>query len=291
MSEQPIEIRALSWNLFHGRDFPPDPALLTWRSRLLRISERNRTHIQVNRDLLPEFGEILANLDWDLVLLQECPPHWAAPLAAVCRAEVHRSLTSRNSLAPLRRALAALNPDLIASGEGGSNVLLVRPSRVGSISETRELVLEHGPRPERRTMAFSRLGCGICVAGLHASAGAALRAAAEREVLAAAGAASEWAGGAPLIFGGDLNLRPARSDAFATLAEHFGLAAPTGPQAIDHLLCRGLVVREPPRALEPAAREVRDGHSGLAIRLSDHAPVSAVFTGVGEPDARGPARG
>ena len=25
----------LSWNLFHGRDFPPDRALLTWRSRLL----------------------------------------------------------------------------------------------------------------------------------------------------------------------------------------------------------------------------------------------------------------
>ena len=28
-------MRVLSWNLYHGRDFPPDPALLTLRSRLL----------------------------------------------------------------------------------------------------------------------------------------------------------------------------------------------------------------------------------------------------------------
>ena len=51
-----MKLRAITWNLFHGRDFPPDPALLTWRSRLLRISERNATHLQVNRSLLPEFA-------------------------------------------------------------------------------------------------------------------------------------------------------------------------------------------------------------------------------------------
>ena len=28
-------MRVLSWNLYHGRDFPPDPALFTLRSRLL----------------------------------------------------------------------------------------------------------------------------------------------------------------------------------------------------------------------------------------------------------------
>ena len=36
-----MELRALTWNIFHGRDFPPDPSLLTLRSRLLRCSERN----------------------------------------------------------------------------------------------------------------------------------------------------------------------------------------------------------------------------------------------------------
>ena len=35
--------RALTWNLFHGRDYPPDRALDTWRSRLLR-RDRARTH-------------------------------------------------------------------------------------------------------------------------------------------------------------------------------------------------------------------------------------------------------
>ncbi|MGB7589566.1 MAG: hypothetical protein WBM00_12770, partial [Solirubrobacterales bacterium] len=66
-----MEFTAICWNLFHGRDFPPDPALLTWRSRLLGISERNSTHIQVNRNLLPEFASLLAGAEWDVALLQE----------------------------------------------------------------------------------------------------------------------------------------------------------------------------------------------------------------------------
>jgi endonuclease/exonuclease/phosphatase family metal-dependent hydrolase len=276
VSEQPSEIRALSWNLFHGRDFPPDPALFTWRSRLLRMSERNATHVQVNRDLLPEFGEVIASLDWDVALLQECPPHWREPLAALCRADALQSLTSRNFLHPLRRAAAALNPDLIASNEGGSNLILIRPSRFGAIAEGRELVLTPGTRPERRTLAFARLERGLCVACLHASAGAAFRAEAEREVLAAAGAVREWAGEAPVIFGGDFNLRPRRSEVFATLDERFGLGAPTAPDSIDHLLCRGLETLSAATALEPAVRETRD-RSGLLLRLSDHAPVTATF--------------
>ena len=290
MSEQPIEIRALSWNLFHGRDFPPDPALLTWRSRLLRVSERNETHVQVNRDLIGGFVETIANLDWDVALLQECPPHWAGPLGAVCHAEVHRSLTSRNSFAPIRRLLAALNPDLVASAEGGSNLLLVRPGRVGSIAEPRELVLEHGPRPERRTMAFARLEGGLCIACLHASTGSARRRDAEREVLAAAGAACEWAGATPLILGGDFNLRPRQSDVFEILAERFSLIAPTAPDSIDHILCRGLEVAAAPRALDPAARE-RPGGRGLVIRLSDHAPVTARFSVLRESAVPGAERG
>ncbi len=51
-----MQFTAIGWNLFHGRDFPPDPALFTWRSRLLRVTERNATHAQVNRDLLDEFA-------------------------------------------------------------------------------------------------------------------------------------------------------------------------------------------------------------------------------------------
>ena len=66
-----MELRALTWNLFHGRDFPPDPRLFTWRSRLLRTSERNATHMQVNRDLFAAFATILSATEWDVALLQE----------------------------------------------------------------------------------------------------------------------------------------------------------------------------------------------------------------------------
>jgi endonuclease/exonuclease/phosphatase family metal-dependent hydrolase len=269
-------IHALSWNLFHGRDHPPDPALLSWRSRLLGAAEGNATHLQLNRDLYPEFEAIIAGAEWDVALLQECPPRWCEPLARACRAQPHLALTSRNSLAPLRSLIARRNPDLIASNEGGSNLTLIR---VGRIAERRALVLRPGRRPERRVMAYTRLvlgdGTELSLANLHASAGAAHRRLAEQEVLLAAERSTAWAAGRPLILGGDLNLRPRDSGIYETLAGRFGLAGPTSPSSLDHLLHRGLSVEEPPRAWLPERREL--DADGRAIRLSDHAPVSARF--------------
>jgi len=217
-----MELRALTWNIFHGRDFPPDPSLLTLRSRLLRCSERNATHLQLNRDLFDEFAGVLTGAPWDVALLQESPPRWSAALARACGADAHRVLTSRNSFAPLRALAARINPDLIASNEGGSNLTLVRG---GPIVERRELELRPGPRPERRVMAFSRVVFDndreLCIANLHASAGRALRAAAEAEVLTAAERATEWAGATPLVFGGDLNLRPRETSVYETLERRF----------------------------------------------------------------------
>lgn len=274
-----MQLTAIGWNLFHGRDFPPDGSLRTWRSRLLRFDERNETHIQVNRDLSAEFAQLLAAAEWDVALLQECPPRFAAPLARACRAEGHRALTSRNSLGFLRGLLARQNPDLIASGEGGSNLTLVRvPGRLGGIAERREVEIHAGPS-ERRAMALTRTASGICVGNLHATAHRPDLATAD--VLLAAGAATEFAAGAPLLFGGDLNLRPAEQPrAFERLREEFGLEAPTGPRAIDHLLVRGMETVAPPTAWPPERREL--AHEGLALRLSDHAPVEAKFA-VAEP--------
>jgi endonuclease/exonuclease/phosphatase family metal-dependent hydrolase len=269
-----VEFTAIAWNLFHGRDFPPDPELRSWRSRLLRIDERNDTHVQVNRDLTTEFATLLAASAWDVALLQESPPRFATPLAGACTAEAHRVLTSRNSLGPLRGLLARQNPDLIASGEGGSNLTLVRvPGRLGGIAERRELAIHEG-EPERRAMALTRTASGVCVANLHATNDRPDLA--SEDVLRAARAATEFAGGAPLIFGGDLNLRPAEDPAvFARLRQDFGLAAPTAPQAIDHLLSRGLEVLEAPAQWPPERRELP--LDGRALRLSDHAPVQARF--------------
>jgi endonuclease/exonuclease/phosphatase family metal-dependent hydrolase len=291
-----VEFTAVSWNLFHGRDFPPDPALFTWRSRLLGIEERNATHVQVNRELIAEFAELLTAAEWDVALLQECPPRFATPLAEACGAEAHRVLTSRNSLAPLRTLVARRSPDLIASGEGGSNLTLVRTPfrcalsphegekahRKEEVVERRELAIHRG-RPERRAMGFTRIALGkgakVCIANLHATNDRSGLATAD--VLRAAAAATDWAGDSPLVFGGDLNLRPADDPAaFEALRERFGLDGPTHPHAIDHLLTRNLEIVDPPIAWPPEQRELpRDG---LRLRLSDHAPVQACFK-VGSP--------
>jgi endonuclease/exonuclease/phosphatase family metal-dependent hydrolase len=268
-----VEFRAVSWNLFHGRDFPPNPALFSWRSRLLRIEERDETHVQVNRDLSAEFGAMLAAAEWDVALLQECPPRFAAPLARACKAEPHRVLTSRNSFGALRSLAARLNPDLIASGEGGSNLTLVRvDGPLGRIVERRELAIHEG-KPERRAMTFTRTA-DACIANLHATNDQPVLAAAD--VLKAARAADEWAGNTPLVFGGDLNLRPGEDPGvFAELRERFGLEGVTGPGAIDHLLSRGLEITAVPVAWPPERRDLH--RDDRALRLSDHSPVEARF--------------
>ena len=96
-------LRVLSWNLLHGRSVPG-----------------------AGRELFGEFAELLAGWDWDLALLQEVPPWWPALLAAAAGADQRLVLTSRNSLAAVRRALAVRWPDLIKSNGGGCNAILVR---------------------------------------------------------------------------------------------------------------------------------------------------------------------
>ena len=266
-------MRVLSWNLYHGRDFPPDKALFTLRSRLLRVTEQNETHVQVNRSLFRDFSGSLAGHEWDVALLQEAPPLWFRSLARQTGASGARAFTSRNVVPPLQRLLAWANPDLIASWEGGSNQLLVRAP--GRVLERRRMTLTL--RPERRTMLWARVeladGRIVCFANLHASAGLPRKATAE--VLAAASSAVAWSDGDPLVFGGDLNLRPARDPfPFAELRERFGLGEPTGPIAIDPLLARGLEVAEPARRRRAEEREL-PLPEGRRMRLSDHAPVVA----------------
>ncbi len=268
-------MRVLSWNLYHGRDFPPDPALFTLRSRLLRRTERNATHVQVNRPLLEEFIRVLDGLAWDVALLQEAPPRWFGELLRRTVSVGVRALTSRNVCSPVQGVLADWNPDLIAAWEGGSNQILLRPP--GRILEHRLLTVAR--RPERRRIHWARVeladGRTLCVANLHASAGRPAQAAAE--VVAAAGAAVEWSGPAPLVFGGDFNLRPqAQPEPFALLKQRFGLGEPTAPDAIDHVLVRGLQIAEPARRLPPERREL-PAPDGRRLRLSDHRLIAVKF--------------
>jgi len=266
-------LRALSWNLFHGRDHPPDPRLLTTRSRLLRVTERNETQAQVNRSLFEEFAGLLGGWEWQVALLQEAPPRWLSALGERCGAHGALALTSRNSLPALRACAAERNPDLIASNEGGSNQVLVRPPwRVAEVA--REVVVR---RPERRVLLLTRLaGPGdatLCVGCLHASRGPH---AAARDVARAADLAAVWGKGEPLLFGGDLNVRPHEAPGlYDRLAERHGFTAPLDG-SIDQLLARDLEPGQRPRALEPSARELACA-DGRRLRLSDHDVVVASF--------------
>ena len=160
----------LTWNLFHGRAKPA-----------------------AGRPLLVEFATAIAGWEWDVALLQEVPPWWPATLAHASGAEHRASLTSRNSLLPVRRAIAMRNPDLIASNGGGSNAILVR----GHVEDHREIELCR--RPERRT-AHGVLTAGVWVWNAHLTTEPKAQTRAElRRVLALGGVI----GG---VIGGDLNV-------------------------------------------------------------------------------------
>jgi endonuclease/exonuclease/phosphatase (EEP) superfamily protein YafD len=124
-------------------------------------------------------------------------------------------------------------------------------------------------------MALTRTESGLCVANLHVST---KPSSAERELLDGAGHATDFAGSHPLVFGGDFNVRPKASKVFEQLEERYGLAPPTAPDRLSHLLVRGLDVVEHPTALPPGARDVIDPQSALRIRLSDHNPVVGEFS-------------
>ena len=278
-------LRILTWNLFHGRDRPPADELFTLRSRLARITEDDGTYVQVNRPLAREYAATVAAADWSVCLLQEVPPGWAPRLAAASGSCWLRTLTSRNQLRPLTALAARLNPDLIASWEGGSNLILVREPWLPVPGSHRSLLLNPLPARalrERRRMSFVRLrledspAAEVCVANLHLSTA---RAEAEREVFGAARAALEWAGPAPLVLGGDLNLLSRSSTVFSRLEHDFGLAGATVEGAIDHLLARGLetVARAAPWPRVRRELELPWRGGQRRLRLSDHDPVEASF--------------
>jgi endonuclease/exonuclease/phosphatase family metal-dependent hydrolase len=235
-------MRVVTWNLFHGRSLPP-----------------------AGEALLAEFAAKLAGWDWDVALLQEVPPWWPIPLARACGAQQRSTSTSRNSLLALRRAVAERRPELIRSNGGGCNAIL---SRLPIATHT---ALRMRRWPERRVAQLLRLDDGTCIVNFHASTRPAR---AEDELARLWQRALAWAGAAPLILGGDLNVREPVAPA--------GSAAQVAAHEVDHVFARGLT-RERAQTLEreigvghtiPPARGVeRDGGPGRGRLLSDHAPL------------------
>jgi endonuclease/exonuclease/phosphatase family metal-dependent hydrolase len=280
------ELTALSWNVFHGRDAPPNPAI---QRKAMRLSARpldDGVYLQLNRSLEREFAGLISASAWSVCLLQEAPPAWADGLGERCSAHVVRSLTSRNQFAPLTRVVARWRPDLLGSWEGGSNMILVRPPWRILQGSTRSLLLNplaERRLKERRQMIFARVqntasphGEVISVANLHLTGE---RKQAERELRRATRTALGWAQGLPLVLAGDFNLRPRSSEIFAQLERDDGLVGATSADAIDHVLAHGLDLIRPPSPWPDRGRELEvPWNSGTRlIRLSDHAPVEATF--------------
>ncbi len=196
----------------------------------------------MRRSLLDEFAQTLAGWEWDVALLQEVPPWWPPLLAGAAGAQWRSRLTSRNFGLWLRREISSRNPDLLKANGGGCNAILVR----GSVLEHRAVRL--CLRPERRFAHGVRLADGSWVVNVHTSTHH--EAWARRDALKAVAFAERWAAGAPLLFGGDVNLRGK--------PELPGLRR-LGGNHVDHLYSEG----------RPALRvEVLDRG-----RLSDHPPV------------------
>lgn len=211
---------------------------------------------------------MLSAARWDAALLQEVPPPWAERLAEATGSWFRASPTARNWMRPLTGPVARLRPHLTGSWEGGCNAILIRRGRPGAaITAHRNAVLARWP--ERRVVSMVSTGDGLCLANIHASTGAGAAA----DVSEAARLALKWSDGAPLVFGGDFNLRPRASGVFDELDLVHDLAGATGPDAIDHLLVRGAEVLEPATAWPGSRRDLADPGTGLKLRLSDHAPV------------------
>ncbi|HUA73879.1 MAG TPA: endonuclease/exonuclease/phosphatase family protein [Solirubrobacteraceae bacterium] len=212
----------LSWNLFHGRALPA-----------------------VNRSLYGEFAAKLAGWRWEVALLQEVPPWWPARLARDLEVEQRCAPTSRNALLPLRRVIAERRPELLKSNGGGCNAILARER----IAEHRAVTLRS--LPERRVAQLVRLRDGRRVVNFHASTRPAR---AEQELARLWRLALEWAGEAPLLLGGDLNLRSPRAPG--------GVGGPAvvhvAGHGVDHLFARGLEGIGAPRSRE-ARRVVSPG--------------------------------
>ena len=194
------------------------------------------------RYLLPEFERALDGWGWDVALLQEVPPWWPQALAAAEGTQHRLVLTSRNSLLGLRRSIARRWPDLIKSGGGGCNAILVRGL---GIEEHRTRRLRW--LPERRWLHAVRLGQEMWAGNLHLTVHD--DAAARDEAAWAAETMLEWSGGLPALLGGDFNVRGLSLEGFERAGGH----------EVDQVFVAGL---------QPEETEVLDRG-----QLSDHAPV------------------
>ena len=221
-------MQVITWNLFHGRALPERPEYL-----------------------YDEFLEAISGWDWDVLMLQECPPWWPKKFARALGADYRKVRTSRNLGLPARRAFATWRPDIIKANGGGCNAILVREQTIVAHRTKRIRYI-----PERRAMHGVQLDSGLWICNMHLQGA---RSHLRRpnyivETVRAGVYGMRWAGDdAPIVLGGDFNV---------SIPPLVGYEHIPGHRGVDQLFVRNLEF---------------SGKAGVLDRgtLSDHRPVCA----------------
>jgi endonuclease/exonuclease/phosphatase family metal-dependent hydrolase len=254
-----------TWNIAHGRDVPPGPA-----------------YGHARRKLLEEMVGLFASDDPDIVMLQEVPV-WAGDLL---RRRTGMGVTLAHTYGahvpfvhvPLPLAagewLGKALPDVVKTQfEGqaqavlyGSELMLVSARRV-QVNARRHFRGE--PRIAQLVrLRHRRTGGEFVVGNLHADAHDP-----DPQIEAGSWALEQFARGAPMVFGGDLNVR-AGSPALRRLNAR-GWEERPADVGVDHVFVRGLELEGPVTRWPPKRRDLQL-NGGRPLRLSDHSPVDAV---------------
>lgn len=262
----PDALLVRTWNIAHGRDVPPGPAYGHTRHKVL-----------------DEMAAVMREGDPDLVLLQEVPV-WAGRTLSE---GTGMGITIAHSYGahvpflhvPLPLAagewLGRSIPDVARSQfEGQAQAVLYGPRLILVSARRVEINVRRRMRGEPRIAQLVRLrvrasGREFVVANVHAAYGDA-----DVQLERAAWATEQFARGAPMLFGGDLNVPPG-SRSMRQLAAR-GWDEGGGDVAIDHLLVRGMVLEWPGTRWLPGRRDLPG--EAAPLRLSDHDPVDAVVS-------------
>ena len=263
MSDPP-QLLIRSWNIAHGRDVRPGAG-----------------YGHAYRKLLAEMADLMIEDGPDIVMLQEVPV-WAGP---ALREHTGMGLTLAHTYGahvpfmhiPLPLAagewLGRAMPHVVRSQfEGqaqavlyGDDLVLVSARRVPL---NRRTPLRGEPRVAQLVRLRHRVsGRELAVANVHTD-----HAGVSEQLEIAGWALEQFAKGAPMVLGGDLNA-PLGSPAVRRLQAR-GWIEESGEVIVDHLLVRGLTLEWGATRWLPERRDMHLG--GTMLRLSDHDPVDAV---------------
>lgn len=294
-----MDIRIISWNVFHCQD----GARLgpTLGSVMRRRELDDGTHVHRNRKWVDQIADVITSLDPTIAALQEVPPQAVDRIAARTGMRAVSSLM-RPVIGPLRLRgrLADANPDLWRTHEGTSNVLLV-PSdwtceERWTFRHNPPLVaLRHGHRLrlslrerlhwilEPRRLVGARLrtppGDSVVAVSLHCQDARDPRLIGVEIERVLDDIDRRVTRDVPILLAGDFNGRGREHPAIAQLLAAGFDEATLDRLGIDHIFHRNLTTVTPPAALDREVRHHRLETAGgpRVVLLSDHEVLQATY--------------